>query len=212
MSPNGKTRNAPVVTIVNRTMARSTGRERTPLQALPAACPRSGPATVVGQVGIPQTGLRGFRPHPERTMPIRSSPIHPSWLLWSFALPSNPNGAAAACVTAVRQVDSDRPVIQCAPCKTCSESILVAAVLSSAGPVRCNRSGAVRRSHLWRCFSYSVSRRSMRLAFAQARAPLGGTSCGWWSGKGSFSRLMGVGIGLSCRPRTHRTFLPACYK
>ena len=192
-------KDAPCVKIVNRTMARVYWPGEDPVgKQLPGACPNDAPATVVGQVADSKQDSVDSEPHPELYEPYAQHPFASFLVTLVIRTASNPTGAAAAVRDAVRQVDSDQPVIQMRTMQdVVSESIwrqhvsasmlglfaAIALVLSAVG--------------IYGVLSYSVSRRRHEIGIRSALGATRRDILRMVVGEGLLLTLMGVGIGVA---------------
>jgi putative ABC transport system permease protein len=192
-------KDAPCVRIVNRAMARLYWLGEDPVgKQLPGACPNDAPATVVGLVADSKQDSVDSEPHPELYEPYAQHPFASFLVTFVIRTASNPTGVAAAVRDAVRQVDSDQPVIQMRTMQdVVSESIwrqhvsasmlglfaVIALVLSAVG--------------IYGVLSYSVSRRRHEIGIRSALGATRRDILRMVVGEGLLLTLMGVGVGVA---------------
>ncbi|PYT79397.1 MAG: hypothetical protein DMG41_38710 [Acidobacteria bacterium] len=192
-------KDAPCVRIINRAMARLYWLGEDPVgKQLPGACPNDAPATVVGLVADSKQDSVDSEPHPELYEPYAQHPFASFLVTFVIRTASNPTGVAAAVRDAVRQVDSDQPVIQMRTMQdVVSESIwrqhvsasmlglfaVIALVLSAVG--------------IYGVLSYSVSRRRHEIGIRSALGATRRDILRMVVGEGLLLTLMGVGVGVA---------------
>ena len=192
-------KDAPCVRIVNHAMARLYFPAENPIgKQLHGACPNDAPAKVVGVVADSKQDSVDSEPHPELYEPYAQHPFASFLVTFVIRTASNPTDAAAAVRQAVRQVDSDQPVIQMRTMQdVVSESIwrqhvsasmlglfaAIALVLSAVG--------------LYGVLSYSVSRRTHEIGIRSALGATRQDILRMVVGEGLLLTLMGVGVGVA---------------
>src|SRR5882762_3925494 len=192
-------KDAPCVKIVNRTMARVYWPGEDPVgKQLPGACPNDAPATVVGLVADSKQDSVDSEPHPELYEPYAQHPFASFLVTLVIRTASNPTGAAAAVRDAVRQVDSDQPVIQMRSMQdVVSESIWRQHVAASMLGLFAAIALVLSAVGIYGLLSYSVSRRRHEIGI---RSALGATRLDILRmvvGEGLLLTLMGVGVGVA---------------
>ena len=189
---------APCVRILNQAMARLYWPGEHPIgKQLPGACPNDAPATVVGLVADSKQDSVDSEPLPELYEPYAQHPFASFLVTFVVRTASNPADVAAAVRQAVRQVDSDQPVIQMRTTQdVISESIwrqhvsasmlglfaAIALVLSAVG--------------IYGVLSYSVSRRTHEIGIRSALGATRADLLRMVAGEGLILTLTGVGWGI----------------
>ncbi len=186
------------VRIVNEAMARQFWRGQDPVgKQIFGACPKDAPALIVGLVGDSEQNAVGSPAEPELYEPYAQHAWASFLVTFAIRTAADPVGVAAAVRHAVRQVDSDQPVIQMRTMEeVISESIwrqhVSASMLGIFGAIAL----LLATVGIYGVLSYSVSRRTHEIGIRSALGATRRDLLRMVIGEGLLLTLLGVAAGI----------------
>lgn len=187
------------VRIVNEAMARLYLPGEDPVgQQLPHACPKDALATIVGVVADSKQDSVESQAEPELYEPYGQHPFASFLVTFAIRTASNPADVAAAVRKAVRQVDSDQPVIQMRTMQdVISESIWRQHICASMLGIFAAIALLLSAVGIYGVLSYSVNRRTHEIGIRSALGATRRDILRMVVGEGLLLTLAGVGTGIA---------------
>ncbi|HEV2383191.1 MAG TPA: ABC transporter permease [Terriglobia bacterium] len=192
-------KDARCVRIVNETMARRYWPGEDPVgKQLAGACPKDALATIVGLVADSKQDSVDSMALPETYEPYAQHPFASFMVTFVIRTTSKPTDITAAAVrNAVRQVDSDQPVIQMRAMQdVISESIWRQHVCASMLGIFAAIALLLSAVGIYGVLSYSVSRRTHEIGIRSALGATRRDILRMVVGEGLLLTLIGVGAGI----------------